>query len=248
LRALGGPNKRIEFAATDPFFNCRPNGLEIAIDDHERSKAGEGGERQLEEAKVKTLISTSVLSHEAAVFAKVKADVAAVGGVGVWSNANNDPISEIDAQIEAIATATGIMPNRMVIGLGAWRVLRNHPKVIARQPGAELIGVTNEQAARMTINPSIDVRVGILGADATKFGAARNVTNIVGGEVFIFFNQDSPTQYDPGFMKTFTPRANMVDAVMEYRDEKNNSDAFKTNWEVEIQTFSTLLVRRITLS
>jgi len=248
LRALGGPNRRIEFGATDPFFNCRPNGLAIAIDDHERSKAGVGADRQLEEAKVKTLISTSVLSHEAAVFAKVKADVSAVGGKGVWSDADVDPITELDEQIEAIAIDTGRMPNRMVIGLGAWRILRNHPKVIARQPGATLIGITTSEAARMMLNPGIDIRVGLLGADTKKFGAGRTVQNIVGADIFLFFNEDAPTPYDPGFMKTFTPRVGAVDSVMEFRDEDNNSDVYKTNWEVEMQVVSTLLVRRITLS
>jgi hypothetical protein len=247
LRALGGPNKRIQFAATDPFFNCKPRGLEIAIDDHEREKAGDH-QQQLEEAKTKTLVSTTTLSHENDVLTKVLADVAAVGGKGVWSDADIDPVDELDEQIEAIATATGMMPNRIVFGLGAWRVFRNHAKVKARQPGADLIGITTEQAARMTLNPGLDVRVGMLSKDTKKFGAAKNAVNLVGAEVLLFFGQDNPTQYDPSFAKTFTPVAGAVDAVMQYRDEGNNSDVFKTNWSDDIQVVSTALARRITLS
>jgi hypothetical protein len=248
LRAMGGENKVIQFAATDPTFNCQPRGLSIGIDDAERNKAGEEGQRQLEEAKVKTLVSTSVISHEATVFAAALAGLTAVGGMGVWSNAAIDPVAQLDEQIEAIATATGMMPNRIVFGLGAWRVFRNHTLVKARQPGAELIGVTGEQAARMTLNPGIEIRVGILSKDTTKFGAAKNAVNIVGSEVLIFFNQNSPTQYDPGFMKTFTPRLNSVDSVFQYREEGRNSDMFKTNWEDDTQVISTALARRITLS
>jgi hypothetical protein len=39
-RAVGGPAKRLEFAASDPTYNCLPQALEIAIDDHERDEAG----------------------------------------------------------------------------------------------------------------------------------------------------------------------------------------------------------------
>lgn len=248
LRAIGGQNRRIEFEATDPFFNCRPRGLEIAIDDEERKRSGEANVQQLQEAKVKTLVSTSVLSHEYDVVTAALAGLSATAGVGVWSDDANDPVSELDALIESIAVSGGMMPNRIVFGLGAWRVFRNHPKVIARQPGAQLIGINTDQAAQMTINPGIDVRVGMLSRDTKKFGAAKNAVNIVGAEVLIFYGQDNPTQFDPSFMKTFMPTISGVDEVLEYRDEKANSDVFKSNWSDDIKVISTALARRITLS
>ncbi|MGH8020187.1 MAG: hypothetical protein ACREIA_18300, partial [Opitutaceae bacterium] len=75
--------------------------------------------------------------------------MAAQGGIGVWSGAANanDPVAEIDAQIEALATATGMMPNRMVIGLPAWAIIRHNPQVVARFPGAASVGVTRPQFA-----------------------------------------------------------------------------------------------------
>lgn len=248
LRAIGGQNRRIEFEATDPTFSCRPRGLEIPIDDEERNRAGDAHQTQLEEAKIKTLISTSVLSHEADVLTAALAGLSAAGGVGVWSNAANDPVAEIDNLIESIATSGGMMPNRIAFGLGAWRVFRNHPKVIARQPGAALIGVTEDQAAKMTMNPGIEVRVGMLSRDAKKFGAAKDAVNLVGAEVLLFYGQDNPTTMDPSFMKTFMPTVTGVDSVNQYRDEKANSDVYKTNWSDDIKVIATSLARRITLS
>lgn len=251
LRAIGGQNRRIEFEATDPFFNCRPRGLEIAIDDDERNRAGKddgAAQRQLEEAKVKTLVSTCTLSHEVDVFAAALAGIAATGSVGEWSNAAKDPVDELDGLIEAIATNGGMMPNRIVFGLGAWRIFRNHPKVIARQPGAQLIGVTEDQAAKMTLNPGLSIRVGMLSRDTKKFGAAAAKVNVVGAEVLLFYASDSPTTMDPSFMKTFMPTATGVGAVMEYRDETRNSDVFKSNWSDDIEVVSTALARRVTLS
>lgn len=247
-RAIGGERKRIEFADSDPTYDCRPQGLEIAIDDHEMKMVGDGDPLNVKQSKVRTLVSTGVLSHEAKVFAALEAALSAAGGVGVWSDAANDPVKELDAQIEAIATDTGRMPNRIVFGLGAWNKFRNHAKVIARQPGASLVGVTTDQAAMMTLNPGIQIRVGVLSKDTVKFGGGKSPTNIVGGNVYIFYNEDNPTQYDPGFMKTFMPRGDAIEAVREYRSERNASDMFALDWAEDIQLISTAVARRITLS
>jgi hypothetical protein len=246
-RALGGGRKRIEFGATDPYFNCAPQGLEAPIDDHERRLAGDGV-LNLQQAKLRTLISAATASHEKKVFDLIKAGKAATGAIGTWSNAANDPVYEIDSQIQAIADEIGRMPNRIVFGLSAWNVFRNHAKVLARQPGAELIGLTASGAAKMMLNPGIEIRVGVISADANKFGAAKSATNIVGGEVFIFFASDAPTQYDPSFAKTFSVEATLVGAVKEYRDESSVSDILAMDWTEHIAVVAAAAGRRITLA
>jgi len=248
-RAIGGTRKRIEFAATDPFFNCLPQGLETTIDDHERDLAGDNNVINLQEAKIRNLVGAAVHSHEKKVFDAIKAAKTATGSVGVWSNpANNDPVAEIDSQIEAIAIATGRMPNRIAFGIGAWRFFRQHSKVIARQPGAQLIGLQPDSAGGLFLNPEMEIRIGILSADAAKFGAAKNVGNIVGAEVFIFYADDTPNQYDPSFAKTFTTSPGMVDAVREYRDDRAASDVYYVDWSADIQVCAADSGRRITVS
>ena len=64
-RAVGGAARRLQFAATDPTYNCLPQALEIPIDDHERDEAGQGDPLHLEQAKSRTLVSSAVASHEA---------------------------------------------------------------------------------------------------------------------------------------------------------------------------------------
>jgi len=246
-RAIGGNRRRIEFAATDPFFNCQPQGLEVTIDDHERAMAGPNASN-LEQGKIRTVVDASHLSHEAKVFAAVKAAKAATGSIGEWSNAAKDPIDEIDSQIEAISTATGMMPNRLVIGIGAWRVLKNHPKVQARQPGASIVTLNESILGGMLLNPSIEVRVGVMSQDTTKFGAAKNAVEIVGGEVFIFIGTDTPTQYDPSFAKTFSVDGSMIGSVKEYREERAASDVFAVDWSEDVKVVAAAAGRRITLS
>lgn len=246
-RAIGGPARRLEFEATDPDYNCTPNGLEIGIDDHERELAGDG-DSMLEEAKVETLVQTAVNSHESRAFNAVAAAVPAVAGRGVWSSADNDPVKEINEQIAAIATAMGMMPNRIVFGLAAWQVFRDHPKVVARQPGAQIVGLTYAGAASMLLNPDTEIRVGILSKDSAKFGAGRNVSNIIGPEVYIFYASPTPTLFDNSFAKTFRMGGGGVDSVTRYRDDRCSSDILKLNWSVDVQVVSSLCAKRLTIS
>lgn len=247
-RAIGGPATRIKFEADDPTFNCKPQALEIPIDDAERLAAGDADPLGLEQAKIDTLISNTVIAHEDKVVAVIKAGITAVVGKGVWSNAVNDPVAELDEVIQAIATATGMMPNAIAFGLGAWSVFRNHPKVIARQPGAALIGLTTAQGSQMLLNPGIEIRVGILSKDAAKWGNAKNAVNIVGLEVFVFLRSANPTQYDPSFAKTFTVGVGQVESVREYRSETDRSDVYAMDWSEDTQVTSTESARRLSIS
>lgn len=246
-RALGGPATRIQFAATDPTFDCRPQALEAGIDDAEYDAAGEENTQHLDESRVRTLLSSATLAHEDKVF-QVAKTVAAVGGKGVWSNAAVDPIVEIDEQIEALATTCGMMPNRIVFGLGAWRVVRNHAKIMARMPSNAAIGVMVEQFASMLMNPNMEIRVGIMSKDIAKFGAAKNASNIIGAEVLLFIGQDRPSEYDPTFMKTFMTRSGGVDAVRSYRDESTRSTVHAVDWSEDVKVTGQAAVRRLTIS
>jgi len=246
-RAIGGSRTRIEFSKDDPFFNCQPQGLEIALDDHERNMAP-AGILNVQQAKIRTLVNNAKTSHEHKVFAAIKAGATAVSGVGVWSNAANSPIEDIDAQIEAIATETGQMPNRIAIGLGMWRVLKNHAKVLSRQAGVTDKALTYSGLASMLLNPDIEIRVGIMSRDTAKFGKAKTAENIIGGEMYIFVGNDTPDQYDPSFAKTFGVETTMLTAVKEYRDDNAVSDVYPIDWDEDIKVTAPASGRRITLS
>jgi len=248
-RAQGGPTQRITFDAESPFYNCSPHGLEIAIDDFEREKAGKSDPLGLEKAKIDTLLSAKAVSHEYQIWTAIAAAKAAEGGVGNWSSADVDPIAEIDALIGTIALDTGMMPNRMAISLATWTLLRHNAKVIARQPGAAVVGATTAQIAAMTINPGLDIRIGVMSYDTAKRGAsAASKVNIMGSDAYLFIGQDSPSLYDPAFAKAFTSGESGVDSVTEYRDDNANSDVYKVPWSVDIKVVGSICAKRITAS
>ena len=241
-RAVGGPATRMTFEADDEYFNCAANALETTIDDQEREKAGDA-QTALEEAKVRTLVINAALAREKKVFDLIKSGVSVAS---TWtSSGDEDPIDLIDAEIEAIANATGLLPNRMVIGLGAWRKIKNHDQILKRQSGTSNKGVSLDVFAGMLLNPTIDIRVGVMAFDTAKMGKAANKQNVVGSEIFIFHGNDNPTQYDPGFAKTFSIGANSVEDVRMYREEKVRSDILAVDWSEDVKVISTLCAKRI---
>ena len=245
-RAIGGKARRIEYLTTDPSYNCQPQALEIAIDQAERKAAG-ANIAQLEENKLQTLLSATILSHEVKVVSIMK-KLAATANVGNWSSPDVDPINELDAQFEAIATDTGMLAGAIVFGLSAWRKFRSHAKVIKRMPGAALIGVTESQAATMMLNPAVQIRVAVLSQDTAKLGAAAAKQLVVGDDVFIFIRTPNPTTYDPGWMKNFTDGDSSVMGVREYVTEDQINTVLRCDWSEDIQLVGTLAGRRITLS
>ena len=245
-RALGGPATRVAFSASDSTFNCKPQALEVPIDDAER--APDGDDLNLEQARIRTLVVNGAVAHENKVMVAAKAAVSAESGKGNWSSANVDPIAELDEQIEALAIATGMMPNRIVLGIGALRILRNNPKVVAKFPGAAAVGVSVPQVASLLLNPGIDIRVGVLSKDSTKLGQTKSAANIVGAECFIFLGSATPTQFDPSFMKTFMIRGGSVTAVRQYRDENVRSDIYATDWSEDVKVTGTACVKRLTIT
>lgn len=246
-RALGGPANRIEFGAEDADYNCRPHALEAPIDDAERDAAGDD-QLGLEQSKAATLVTSAVLSHEVRVHSKILAGVSAASGLGKWSQPDVDPVDEIDSLIEAIANETGRMPNALMFGLGAWRKFRGHPKVIARQPGATLQGLTPEAAGGMLLNPSIELRIGVLAGNAAKFGATRNVSNIAGLNVLVFYRSATPSLYDPSLAKTFRGNRGGIQSVRVYRADSNRSDMLAVDWSEDVQVVSAICGKRLAIT
>ena len=248
-RGVGGPARRIFMDVSEPTYNCLPQALEITIDDSERDAAGTLNPLDLEQAKVKTLVQSSVLSHEKHVITTVNAAVSAEGGgVGAWSNDAKDPVAELDEVIEAIAKDTGQMPNAILMGMTAWRRFRNNAKVVAKQPGAALIGLNQGQASALLINPSTEIRLSTMAVDTTKQGKTRSNAFVNGDDVYVFVRSATPTIYDPSALKTFAGGRGGVSAVREYRDESSRSDVYAVDWSRDVKVTSAISIKRITTS
>lgn len=236
LRAIGGNATRIKFESDDPFFNCKPNALEVPIDDSERDAAGDidGAQSALEESKVKTLVSNAKISRAVRIQGIIDG-LTPISGKGVWSADESDPILELNQEIERITTVTGgHVPNRLAIGLSVWMRLCSHPAVLARLGDTTVKSVTQAQFTAMLAFP-VQVKVGTISRDKKKFGVGKDAEQVFGAKVLLFLGNDNPTVYDPSFGKTFSTKKGGVDQVWSYRENGARSDIYAVDWSEDTQ-------------
>lgn len=243
-RAVGGKANAIQFLSTTGTFNAQPYGLRIPLDNHERAQAGDQIEL-LKRAKTRTLMVGCANSYTAQVIAAAKAAVAAQSGKGEWSNANKDPILELDEQIEAIWLASGMLPNVLAIDFGAWLKLKNHPKVHARMPGADLAVVSPERLGAMLAAPGMRIEIVTSAMYANRTDEAANTKKgALAGTAMLFFSSEMPDQYDASFMKTFSPSADLFTGIISY-EEAPHVEWFENDWTSDVKVVSATMARRI---
>lgn len=243
-RAVGGRANRIHFDANDATFNCEANALEIPIDDQERAKAGDK-QQALEEARSRTLVINGCLGREKKV---VDTAFSTISAAATWDHTGDtDIVAAIDAQLVAMARATGRMPNRMVIGLNPWTWVKNHKSVLDRHSPTNGKGVSLEGFAAMLAVPGIDIRVAVLSYDKSRKPKTEDKEFIFGNDILMFYANPNPTEFDPSFMKTFSIGNQSVEDVYTYRDDSCRSDILAVDWSEDVEVISNLCAKRISL-
>ena len=250
-RPVGGQATVLGFLGSTANFNCAPHGLRINIDSHEAFQVANNPEalNALELAKTRSLTINSFNAHLLRAITVIKANVTAQAGVGLWADPAVDPIQELDDQILGGFEQTGIVFNNCVVDFGAWLLLKNHPKVRARFPGADIVSVTPEKVqafigagtTKITVAETAVLTNGGLGNTAAKR------QSVLKTSVLLFYNSDMPTQYDASFCKSFAPTAEIFTGIKTY-EEQPNITWFENDWTADIQIVSSLLCRRIDVS
>lgn len=271
-RPMGGDPTRVQFAAEDQFFNCKPNALEVTVDEEERRQAGESNpvaQQLLDEGKIKALLNAAALSEAYNRTNYVLGKLAPVAGRGNFSNQNIDPIDQIDEQIDALSLLGGNVSNiHITMDLGAWRTIRSHPLVKRRLTGVQLSEISQSQFREMLIVP-VDVMVASISYATNAAGAPSNVgpasaTNptvntpgagefatklrLLAGNIIIHYQVDNPTVYDPSAFKTFTAGLSSIMSVRSYMAPNGLYGGHFVDWSEDIEQTSALSARRLALS
>ena len=245
-----GESQTVHFNASTDKYDCEPHGLKIPIRDWERKQAGEKGFALMRNGKLNTLLSTQLVNREYKGWAKIRAAVTAASGKGAWSGtagADKDPVDELDALIEKINNDTGSMPEYMAWGLSAWRVFKNHPKVLSRLSGIKA-SATVDDVRGMLLNPNMDIRIGSMPVNTAKLGKAAVKKGILGADVFIFHKSESPTTEDMSAVKTFTIDAPGVAEVHTLRDDLNHREFDEVLWSEDLRITAPIAIQRISVA
>jgi hypothetical protein len=250
LRALGGPRRRIKFAGTTGSYSNKPIGLEIGLDDAEIEN--DSSRPKQEQAKVRTLLASWANARFVRAWGVATTSgnytASTVTNSGKWSNGNVDPVKVLDDEIVQFTNRTGRPPNRGIMALDEWVVLRNHPELIKRQPGAANIGISLAQLSAMLAVP-IEFRLNKTYIGTTGFGSSTDVKAAkVKGYCMLFLAEDMTTLMDPSWLKTTSRENKGFSGVMQYRDNTCNSDIFYIDDEEDVVSASALCAQLIAVT
>lgn len=252
-RALGGDPVVVQFAATDAYYNCKPQALEVRIDQEEKNQAGMAqgalaGEI-LAQGKIKALVNKTALSHAKDVVDYVLANTAAVANRGNFSDNAIDPIDQIDEQLEQISLACGSTQNvKLTMDLSTWRALRSHPKVKERIKGIQTANISLQQLVDMLLFP-VDAKAANVVYDLAALGQAADKKRLLQGTLFVHYSVPNPTVYDPSAFKCFTVgQGSYISGVRSYQALNGLWEGHLMDWSRDIKKTSALAVRRFDIT
>jgi hypothetical protein len=255
-RALGGDPTLIKFSATDGFYNCTPNALEVRVDKVEDQQAGSEGDpvaaQLLDQGKIAALMNKVALSHVKDVSDFVLANTSPVAGQGQFSSPDIDPIDQINALLLALSQDVGSTQNvKITMDLGVWAKLRANAKVKSRAVfGAAdaLQSISLAQLNAALLFPC-DIMAANVVYDTTKLGVAPSKARIFDGVLLIHYSVPNATIYDPSAFKAFTvgPRA-FTAGVRSYQAPNQLWRGHLLDWSRDLQATSALSVRRLNIS
>lgn len=252
-RALGGDPNIIGIKATDDTFSCKPQALEVRVDQAEidaaGSLSGELGQQLLREGKIAALLNKCALSHGVQVVTAVLAAVAPQANFGNWSNPDIDPIDQLDEQLTQLSNDCGSVSNiKLTIDVNAWKLLRKHPKIKTRTQFTQVGGITKDQLASILIFP-VDVFISALVKDTTGLGVASSKARVLNSECLLHYSMPNATLYDPSPFKSFTVGMGSPFAgVRSYQAPNQLWEGHLIDWSRDIKQTSVLAMRRVTVN
>lgn len=256
-RPLGGPRARITHDATDGTYACKPQGIEVPVDDFELDLSGGQQDpvaRQLlEQGKIRSMLGKKATGYAKQVTDFVFANLTPVSGRGDFSSANIDPIDQIDEQIKELSILASSTENIVVVlGVSVWEKIRRNAKVKARCGGVQLEAITLDQLNKSFMFP-VKLEVSATSYMATKRGQSAtspgaSKTEMMSSYVVIANSFPNPTVDDPSPFKCFSTSSVLVDAVNTYREESSASDIHFMDWSQDIKACGTALARLIAVT
>jgi hypothetical protein len=246
-RAIGGPSKMLHLSVNDVQDINSEYSLTTFIDDQEREN-NPANIAVLEQRKITDLVNTAMNNNLYLVLAVARGltnQSGVIAGVsGAWSavtgtppTSTNDPVNEINVVCKYVADNYGIVPNRIYFDSGAWLKYQNNTNVRGRFTGVQVQAVTPENTVQLW-NVPLQAKVN---NGALYEGGVFN-------DCIIFFGQDSPSQYDTSFMKTFVNVAGRFTRIRSWREESLGSDMYKASWFQKIKQTGTAIAVKLTIT
>lgn len=232
VRAIGSAFKRVEYSGESIQAKTLNKGLTVRVD-HDEITSDDWEERTVQ------ILLQRLLRNELR-RAITALDAAATNANKVWNNASS-PDADLRAMLIAAADNSGVRPNRLILGEGAWD-LRASALEAQETAGANA-------GASYTLS---DLARKLFLEDARVFSAryqssASAKSAIVGNAVYAFFGQQALSKDEPSNLKRFVTPSEGGDFRVFREDHTKYSDITVEHYSNVIAT-SDLGVRKLTVS
>lgn len=199
-------NKVTRTISSDSYF-AKNYALKLPITLEDRENADPVFRQNLWNDGAMYLTDKLMLNWEVRVATLVNATANVGSSAGVASEwdaaASSDPIGDIQTAMDNVQDLTGQRPNRLTLGLSAWRSLRRNDQILNR-----IFGTNNGGGF-----PSVDQIANLLEIEKIHVGQAyRNTANetqaevlakVWGDNALLSYAPDNPTRDRPSFMYSF---------------------------------------------
>ncbi len=147
-----------------------------------------------------------------------------------WSNAASTPIEDIHDKQTRIESATGVLPNKLVINRVVWFDLKNHPDIVDRVKHTSAQSITTQIVAELLGLDEVLVTSAVRNTAAE--GNTASGSYIAGDDALLVHTPPAPSLATPAAGYTFVwngllAGANNGQAIERYRDDSAVSDVFR---------------------
>jgi hypothetical protein len=235
IRSIGSAFKRVEFTGTFVTSKTYNKGLTIRVDHDD--VAGDDWRERYVQLLLQRLYRNELRRAISALSSNATAQAY------VWSNASGtpNPDSDVRSELEAASNATGVRPNRIIFGEGAWDI-RSDAYDRQNNAGANrAAGLSLDELARKLF---VD-EVRVMGA---RYQNASSKTAILGSEVYAFFTKNDIMKDEPANIKRFVTPVDGGSAFRVYVDERSKFSDITVEHYSNIVITSQTGIRKLTVS
>lgn len=240
--ADGAPTPELGFRKTDGNFITNRYGGKTLLTDHDRANAE--GELNIEEQKVRFLMQLAKIKRDKRFATKIfgpglwtenteQTGVAAAPAANQFLNfdvAGSDPIGVIRAQMDAVETSTGRLPNVLVVDALTNSVLKDHADVLDRYKHTAPAVITEELLGALW---GVEYIVARATENTAAEGQAPVMSRIFGDSILLMHRTPSMSDDEPTAAALFswspfdfvTAEGAAIDS---FREEDRKGDWFRS--------------------
>ncbi len=202
-------NKITRSISSDQYY-CQNYALKYPVTLEDRENADPVFRQNLINNAAEYVMDKLLLSWEVRVAGIVNntASVGSSAGVGSeWdAAASSDPIGDMETAMDNVQDLTGLRPNRVVMGLDAWRSLKRNTSVRDLIFGATGGGSPQRNVTRSQVAAALEVEQVLVGAayrNTANEAQAETLEKVWGDNVTCYYAPSGPSRDRPSWLYSF---------------------------------------------